>query len=362
METLIIITFLVILIVMVLVFAQQKIHQRYEFKHTVHECKPPLRDFPGQNQYIKYMSPFDDIEIDSYGQRYLAQNEALVIYGSIPFRYLMWSINGYEFSPEPKILNTCVSGSILYGENNDGVAAVLCSDKNMFRLVHDHMHQLWRIDNPTYKMTVMPIYINDYDPRKLYTLAVKVGLRHPDEVLPPFKTVVYTSSDVKIAELEVPIPRQILETPREIKAIQPQILDESIPKLLQRGNFIVIRQLDVMLVVDDDEVLKFRSETVTLEVGQQIIAFGIDHSKACKSLLSMITAYDSSNQGLKTILTGDAEVRGIPQKSGVRVGFFDYTQSGQTVYLEEAIYPEMSKGFKFSDKGIHQMYAFICQI
>lgn len=341
METIIILVILVILTVIIVLFLRQRVQQQeYTFKVESGKCArlKVSEGFSslGTNQHFTCMVPKtvgEEITSTNYGQRIIGINQALVIYGKIPYQYLTWSIAGVEFND--KAYRYCTKTiSDLQAENNDEVAAVMCTSKLIFKNVSDNLNKLWKQSSSAYKLNIVPLYIRNYDFRREYTLVFKTGKRHTDDYDPKLQYMFYDFTDIPLSKPETVIESPTYSTTNETRIAKSDVFEGSITRMLKQNNFKVIRKLQVNIVEDGLNVVHFKTPNVMLTHGQTLMAFGIDHCRSLKAKYSTLTVYNKDDSGLSTLITGDYDVRNYPVE-GLQMTVLKYSTPGEVYVMEE---------------------------
>lgn len=329
----------------------------------------------GQSKFTKYNTfqftlPSDNVDgkvnnTPLSNAQHLNYNQAMIIYGNIPYRYLYWSINGYNIR-DGNITNlgNPISISRVNGECNDGIAVIMTSNYNMYEAAKFHINKYWKQFNPRYKFSIFPIFISDHNPESKYMFINRTTIRNELESLPSWNCFIYTTQNIP---LSISPEHHIFDystTPSEFDLIKPETFKKGAYNYIKQINYIPVKQLNVTLIssgLRETNVLSFVSENILLDDKQEIIAICIDHAMYRGSRYSCIDAYDVSNyMCLSSVITGDIVTRGTPHKDGTLASVFRYS-SVHTFQLEEKIYPHMVSGLAISPTTIIPMIIFIIQ-
>ena len=336
------------------------------------------------NGYVFKLNPEDspDLEIgdevvtESYkiGANYLDENQALVIYGIIPYRYLYWSLDAYEHSKvggkfKMKNLNQTVSSVSLSGQSNDKVIVIMTKNKMMYDYLCKRMYEELNEHNSGYRINVLPMYIHKpfTSHNSKYCIMSRVILRDSKEYMPKWNARLYTVSKIPFA-----VP-PVLECSKrnhkehdETKIISRDVW-KSVPEQYYTKQRIVSNYENYKVKVKkEDEVVDYspnitylESEIVCTDHDDHIDIFSIDHGRSRKGYVSTITALDiDTNHIVFTNITSDYQLKRTPTHGKLHSIISTFQPGKRRLKIYEKIYCDVATHVGPNPKTIHWMQVF----
>ncbi len=288
--------------------------------------------FPSLDQFDETKIPdIDPVELPGlyFGAKSLQNNQAMVIYGNIPYKYLYWGITGYLYdyvknSAKQTVftpIGDSISSSIVSGSFNSRMAVVMTSNYQLFSIIKKHLQNEWK-EGSMYINTIVPIYIPPemtLDQAR-YTMLIRTIINTEIEEIPPWKCRFYTSVDIPIytsgpstyARRSMnPSERQFLSEDKWTEncsrvLVQHGITESSpikaspflstiFPDGFDNGSQIIQLQETVNAQAATRDCTTIISDDITLTSEQELIIFAVDHAKTGKGLYSSISFQSTEN-------------------------------------------------------------------
>jgi hypothetical protein len=229
----------------------------------------------------------------SLGQ--LTSQNAIVIWGEIPYDYPYWGITGYAM--DRQIGDSVSQGCTKHFVPNDSIAAIMTSNSLMFEQVKRRLLDEW---TSTRKLNIMPIYVSLDAHPGVHTLTLRIDRHTPQDPTPPFQCRLYTSPN--IAERPAPIvqlKRRDL-VPKESDTVSESVWNSSAARTVQDRGYTILREVEVRhhdgpttngAEYTNRDITQLMSDDIRLTAGESIAVVAANHVAShrgtCSSVLFM---------------------------------------------------------------------------
>ena len=236
----------------------------------------------------------------------LRHNEAYVIKGTIPYKYLYWSINSEK---------TSVSSRTVAGNNNDQVVVIITKNLWLFKAINRHFLNEWEESKSIYKLHVHPIFTDNTD---IFTTILK---RYPEDYVPDWEYESIKVKNSKYIEAPEEVDREVTNgKEQEFEDIKGSIETYLFNSSGESYNCEAAPQVEK----NDDRII----------FGMQVNSLGnpklvtINHTRSHSAKASLF----EYSGGLT--ITGDPEVVGTSEESSLMLRIFDgvHGDGTETVY------------------------------
>lgn len=265
---------------------------------------------------------------------YLNYNEALVVYGNIPHKYVYWGITGYSLNKGQLIpIGDSVSSRYINGATNTKIVTVLCNNPKLFKAIERDIKK--ELQCSGYLCVVNAIYTpreKEYNTVK-YCLQTKTVVLHKEDQIPEWKCRLYKSQNIDKEKAEY---QELLCTEcsvSETHLIDPEIWESSCYKIAKE-KFEKITKVDVFEAQYDTRDCKCVSSN-TIPSGKEIFIIAVDHVRADKSKYSCINFYT------EYIVTGNNE-QPLPSEKAIVLRFIEY-KTTCPIKIKELIFTDPSQ-------------------
>jgi hypothetical protein len=277
--------------------------------------------------------------------RSLENNEALVLSGTVPFRYMYWSISTTSESNRSdggeRSGGRVSSLDIQNESNNDGIFIVLTRNKKVYDLVEAKIKEKWSKTSNYYKLNIHPFYIEDIC--DVENLEVVVGIRDPEEILPQFTSELYSFSKLKFIKPTDYYSNDLTIDHSRKGQLSLSDFNTSCKSLIKRYH--LNRSGRIKTIPNypnvNSNMTEFSTKSFNVKPGQTLIVIGVDHHKNLGSHLSVIEVYDKEGVNVKSLITGDSG-NYYPYNHHPEIEIIELKDPGE-YYVKECIYPDFKR-------------------
>ena len=337
------------------------------------------------NGYILKFDPDDGIDLTDnvevegsmIGATRLGDNQAIVIYGILPYRYAYWSIDAYQYSiphgarHERKMQNLggTISSATVTGQSNDMFVVIVTKNRAMYDYVSKKMYDEINENNSGYHIYIYPIFIMPevIVPGAKYCVISRFLLRNPKEYIPQWKHRLYTSDDIYFTRPFISKTTPKKDVMNEQRVVSPSLWITVPSQYYEKQGIFDYIQHPVSQSKHVKEysgnITYIESGVIETHVGDVIEVFSIDHGTSHKALVSTITIQDvTTGKTIYTNMTGDYQTRRTPVKDSLRSIISVCTPGSRKIKVTERIYCDIATGVAPDISTIHHMQVFHRQI
>lgn len=310
------IIFFIVILLIVMVYLEY----RGKYKEVFYD----LSFIEGTMDIIEDNNPYIWVQKCSFEDIFLNYNEALVIYGNIPHKYVYWGITAHC---EGKLIGDSVSSKSIYGASNTKIVAVLTNNPILYESIGKSIKK--ELQKSGYLCIIHPIYTvsNGYNNNK-YTILSQTILPNENDQIPDWKCRLYTSNNIPLKHATCSPLLERSKDVSELSLIPLKTWESSCYNLVKSKGYTPIK---VLTCSHNEEIKDFICiESDEIVENKNLFIIVVDHVRSGKSLYSCIT-FESEH-----VVTGDSS-KPRPSKREIVIKMFQFTVSTR-IKIQELIY------------------------
>jgi hypothetical protein len=360
---------LIVIVIIIIIIVLLQLNIKYNLSYIEGEVKETsLKTYDS----FSIQSPFfNNSEIYS-----LNNNQAVVIYSNIPYKYLYWNITGYIYEYKNvklfRQINNNINSKNIVGSFNSHMAIIMTSNSLLYSIIKEQFKIKWKKYH-MYNNTIIPIYLDSSEIENAkYTILIRTILSHSLDELPSFKCRFYTANNIAnvltTQNYKIPFLKYHISNYKKILSNEEWKL--ATYKYLVNNNIKIIKLINVNPLIQKHDLetnnnglisnyIAFESENITLSSNEKIVIFAMDHSKNNNCLFSSLS-FKENDKEYKNIITGDIKNINTIHLNNKNIFHIIEHKHYNTFKIYEFIFGESDISPNYND--INNFVAYVCNI